>query len=612
MHIATSSLTKDRTFVTLAAATASAFSVLLRPDWFLPNPQNIDEWIYLGLAHDYWEMPESLNYKVSRLPWVLLLSPATRARDVDTAFLALQGALLFLSLLAIGLATLEFGKSLNRRTVALGVVALGSTYFGLSTAGGAAYHTALSNPLSGAIVFVAIFALVRTPTRTIFFLWGVLFAVGIHTNIHIAFYTPALVAITIIQVKSTKEVFGAAVWALLGSLFATAFLGLIAAASGQAFLFWALGLRTAIAVSQSLEAWYVPLGWEFIKVPAFQYLILPFAAVLLALLVVTARRHFNSRGERELVLLSTFTIVTGIVWLSLHALGILMLAPSYFAAPLQVPSLMLLGVAAASGRATLRSGTELRFRFQAWSHYACSRYAPILFAFILSLLSAAVVFGGSAWASNFSPQAIWAAPVIVVALIAVSIFRSGQSEATYLAIFLLLLAPLITPSSWHAPYVTECRGERSEMLPGAMELRNFLLENATSQAVVVVSSSAYQGSSENRGEYRDRSAFAERCVAGDSAMFPLSALFTIHDYSRYFTLYFSPGAGSEWAAERDNVVRLIQESGAKKLVVIAPDRFEATKVLNALILVRGTGDEFLESAIRSGVRQAYVIVESIP
>ena len=177
----------DSTIITLVPLTL----VLLNRNWIYARYFNIDEWMYVGYGYHYLDPTfYATNYKISRLPWVLLEALIRGALPP-----LVSSWILALGVLALGNIALYFAlKTPLGRLPALfaGIFIAGLTF--MHANGGPDYH----NTLAGAFYCLAMLFCARSARQAsisgdVVFL-GVFTALSIHTNPVFTNLAPILVA----------------------------------------------------------------------------------------------------------------------------------------------------------------------------------------------------------------------------------------------------------------------------------------------------------------------------------------------------------------------------------------------------------------------------------
>lgn len=317
-------------------------TVLIFLDQFFPSLDWLDEWIYFGLGHDYWSVPID-NYKGSRLTWLFPLAV------VHYLFPPIAGQVLlqWLCLTLGGLSALLLLRRLVHPLLAVVVSVIAVSSWALRAVGGADYHNTIAVPLVATMMLALVWAAESTRLRRWFWA-GVIAGLAIHANLLNLFMVPFFFLLIALYWRARGQtmswaVVGRALGGLLtGIVGVTLVMGSVALASGQAFLFWWIGLKTAITASTAQGAWYVSAFdltyWSSVR----PYLFAPMAAAIGGIVylvgVVTSGRL---PASRQAAFILSFLVLAGL-WLALHIIGVLALIPDYFAIQLQYPALIAL------------------------------------------------------------------------------------------------------------------------------------------------------------------------------------------------------------------------------------------------------------------------------
>ena len=317
------------------------FLLLINNTWIYAKYANLDEWTYVGYGYDYLD-PTFLatNYKISRLPWVLLEAL------VRGAFPPLISSwILAFGVLALGNIALYFALRIPfGRLPALfaGIFIAGLTF--MHANGGADYH----NTLAGAFYCFAMLFSARcarqqfSPRDLVFF--GASIGLSIHTNPVFINLAPILVAQYLLlyhwQYKEFPPLVPAALSATFGAVAVTLLLGFVNFSLGRQFLFFSEQLKLVssfIADRSQQKQWWEP--WSSFWFLNFPYMGLFFAGTLLSIttLAIAAPRWSRSPRHAHASLYSAAYLCAILIWVFWQSMGQTAFEPSYFAYPLGFP-----------------------------------------------------------------------------------------------------------------------------------------------------------------------------------------------------------------------------------------------------------------------------------
>jgi hypothetical protein len=244
-------------------------------------PGWLDSYVYLGYFWHYaehlWVFDDNLNYKISRLPWVLpgfvvhSLLPAVAAAQI-LAYSTLTSAAVALYL--------HVRDALMDRYVAAFAALILAFGTGLHAPGGWYYHT-----LAAAGYYLwACWLLVRAAAaHRHAAIWsaaaGVSFAAAVHTHVFLAVFAPLLVllywgALNVDQNRWSRWR-TAIVAAAAGGVALTAILGAINRISGGVWLFFLPQVEIALKLSKGDPWWLSTEHW----LPNATYLVVPIALI---------------------------------------------------------------------------------------------------------------------------------------------------------------------------------------------------------------------------------------------------------------------------------------------------------------------------------------------
>ena len=262
--------------------------LLLNQNWIYARYFNIDEWMYVGYGYSYLDPTfYATNYKISRLPWVLLEAL------VRGSFPRLASSwILAFGVLALGNIALYFALRIPfGRLPALfaGIFIAGLTF--MHANGGADYH----NTLAGAFYCLSMFFCARCarqqlPLRDLVF-FGAALALAVHTNPLFINLAPILFAQYLLSYRVNHLKFPPLIPVLflgtVGAVGVTVLLGVINFSFGRQFLFFAEQLKLVsdfIADSSQQKTWWEP--WSSRWYLNFPYMGVFFAGTLLSIVTL--------------------------------------------------------------------------------------------------------------------------------------------------------------------------------------------------------------------------------------------------------------------------------------------------------------------------------------
>ena len=227
----------------LLATLAPLVLLIANRDWFFSPEGFLDPWQYVGFFRLYEDLDYSPeDYKLARLPWILVGYGITRSAPTMAAAYLLHG--IFLCALPLTL----FGATyaLLKRISLAGVLAMCvGFYTHAHGSGGWDYHNTPSGPLYLATLWVAVLPSSLGGGAAALTLAGALAALTAHTNITMVSLFPALIYLHLVASReengrwpSGRMLFARIGWAFVGALLATAVLGGINWMVGRDFVFF--------------------------------------------------------------------------------------------------------------------------------------------------------------------------------------------------------------------------------------------------------------------------------------------------------------------------------------------------------------------------------------
>lgn len=581
----------------VAVVLAAAVVVALFPDSFAPDLGYIDEWIYVGLGHDYWTTVLE-NYKHSRLTWLLPLALTTRFLPPVSGFLALQAGCLALG---AGSAVLLLRRVVSPAlAAAAGVVAVLTWSF--VAVGGAAYHNTIALPLVATVCLAIVWAIDRR-TLSGWIVAGAIAGLMVHANLLTLFMVPYLVAVYALWAWTRNQlgrrgVAQAVLGLLLGAVGLTIVFGLISVVTGQAFFFWWTGLRTAVASSTGQGAWYLPLFGSWLG--EARYLFMPAIAALGSGVLLLGGWVRGGLPRSRAVVFPVAFLILAAVWVLLQAIGVLALQPDYFAIQLQYPSLI--AVVSLLGCRDLRPIAR-----PAYHTAKGSSDSPWLILTTGLVISAALILL-FLWSPEFVPLGwvesggFWV--TVALAGLAVGLaawLPAGRAGLAAFAAGALVLFALVLATQGQnrtATYLLSCRGTKVAALPVVDALHEVIADRVAFAAAhgretaVVVSGSTISASSADAERIRETGPFdyldetvGATCVQGLGSALPSAVAQGL--YSQW-PAWFVPvrkgtsglaAVGTQWDISREG-------RGAWSVVLMAPTRTELDRLIR----------EFSESA----------------
>jgi hypothetical protein len=602
------------------AATVSIFS-----DAFVPDLGYVDEWVYVGMAEDYW-LTELSNYKHSRLTWLLPLAAIARLWPTIDGYLALQAASLALGALS--------ALALLRRIVspsyalAAGIFAVMSWSF--AAVGGATYHNTLALPLVATMAFALVWAADRGDLKG----WMVAGGVGallVHANLLAGFMLLYFVAVLALwqwakRRKMSMRAVGLALSGLLGGAVAmTVMLGFASLATGQTFLFWWTGLETAVVASTSQGAWYLPVFGDWLA--QARYLYLPVIAFIAALVLGAAVVTRKSLPHSTAAVFPAAFLVLALSWVGLHAVGVLALQPDYFAIQLQYPALLaifsLLGCRSLDPLGQAIGSSPGPPRPESLVRVLVTGLGAVAALLVVLLWRLDVI--PFEW---FGSEGLWT--IVVLSGLAVGCAAWVPRGRAWLGIapagiLLVLSLAVTTPGQRAFAYVEECWGSKAAALDVVRDARNVVADvSARNRAAgrstaVVVSGSSYLLSPEDDAALRQRTPFAymdgtdvARCWSGWGLTIPIAVVNTI--YAQWPETWFVPVPSGQLAlsaiAVNWDTSRPAREGWSP--VIIAPSEAEVQRLVREMRVDAPEGARYRIEKYAHSPFEAWVAWEERP
>ena len=326
--------------------------LLLNQNWIYARYYSIDEWMYVGYGYHY---PDptfyATNYKISRLPWVLLEAL------VRGSFPSLVSSwMLAFGVLALGNIALYFALKIPfGRLPALfaGIFMAGQTF--MHANGGPDYH----NTLAGAFYCLSMFLCARCarqglPLRDLVF-FGAALALTVHTNPVFINLAPILLVQYLLSYRVNHLKFPPFIPALflgtVGAVAVTLLLGVINFSFGRQFLFFSEQLKLVsdfIADSSLQKVWWEP--WSSYWFLNFPYMGIFFAGTLLSIVILAIAAPLRSASSHYAYasIFSAAYLCAVLIWVFWQSIGQTAFEPSYFAFPLGFPLAGAVAAAAAT------------------------------------------------------------------------------------------------------------------------------------------------------------------------------------------------------------------------------------------------------------------------
>ncbi|MBV8827840.1 MAG: hypothetical protein JO108_01280 [Acidobacteriaceae bacterium] len=326
---------------------------LLNQNWIYTKYSNLDEWMYVGLGYHYLDpIFYATNYKIGRLPWVLLeavvrgsFSPLVSSWILAFGVLALGNIAFYFAL------RIHFGRL---PALFASLFLAGMTF--MHANGGADYH----NTLAGAFYCLSMLLAAKCAregclARDLVF-FGASLALTVHTNPVFINLLPVLLAQCLISCRVSDRAFPplvpSAFCLAFGALAVTVLLGFVNFAIGRQFLFFSEELellRKFVADSSQQKQWWEP--WSSFWFLKFPYMGLFLAGALLssATLIIAVLRRSLSSNYAHATLYAAANLCAILIWTFWQSIGQTAFEPSYFAYPLGFPLAGAIAAALATG-----------------------------------------------------------------------------------------------------------------------------------------------------------------------------------------------------------------------------------------------------------------------
>lgn len=337
-------------------------------EWVFTRPDWVDTWMYFGFFRHY-DVSDYLagNKKIARLPWILvgfvinkLFTPTVAAIVLHVGCFAL-GAFYFYRL----------AFELFGRPAAVIATLAYITWVPNHGSGGWDYH----NTLLPVLYFTAYRALIWASSAergkfAKFFVFGVLYALAVHTNLLVILLVPALIARAVYQRRRTdvrgmngRWLRDVATGTVLGGLSITCVLGLVNVISGRSFFFWnILVSRSAFLVEHPVleKSWWFPWSdpWWTSNIDT------PMINVVVILILAFAVFHRHGWSLRASMVSSAACamleyMLSVAVFAFGQTLGHPLLEPFYMAMPLTLPMFLAIAALVSEIGSDVRYGTAL-------------------------------------------------------------------------------------------------------------------------------------------------------------------------------------------------------------------------------------------------------------
>ena len=329
--------------VAAAALALVVVGLVARNDsWIYTRIGWLDPWTYVGFGYSY-DKPafDADDYKLARLPWILVEFYTRRVFAPVAAQYVLQLGLLFLEGIFFFLA---IRRLLGWAPALVGAAFLVTIPFAHG-AGGADYNATLSGPLY-ALAFFALTAAAPSERALPPLLFGISFGLLLHTNFVYLNLAPALIIhFSAIRRQATKLFWSRAtvrfaLYAALGVLVTTAGLAIVNRAHGRDWLFFAnlfnfatdflLGIRSQDPWRESwASGWYDSQFYPGLLAAAF---------VVSAALLFAASMNAGTWTKRfQVINLCAQYLCLILIWTFWQTMGQTALQPYYYAYPLWIP-----------------------------------------------------------------------------------------------------------------------------------------------------------------------------------------------------------------------------------------------------------------------------------
>jgi hypothetical protein len=417
--------------------------LLLNQNWIYPKYSNLDEWMYVGLGYNYFDPAfYTTNYKISRLPWVLMEA------IVRGSFPPLVSSwILAFGVLALGNIALYFALKIPfGRFPALFACIFIAGFTFMYANGGADYHNTLAGAFYClAMLFCARCAHQRLPLRDLAF-FGASIALSIHTNPLFVNLAPILFAQYLMCYRADHLNFppliSAVFLAAVGAVGVTFLLGFINMSLGRQFLFFDQQFRllsSFIADSSLQKPWWEP--WSSYWFLDMQYLGALFAGTLLSVTTIFIAAPLKSVSARyaNSIIFSAAYLCGVLIWVFWQSIGQTALQPRYFAFPLGFPLSGAVGAAMATAvarqsRTWLLTGASVCFAVATIAGIHNATLVNTLLGGFSYPLGArvAIAFSVAFAILLFVRRSLWFAPLAALALStanAISVFAVSDYSA---------------------------------------------------------------------------------------------------------------------------------------------------------------------------------------
>lgn len=329
-----------RTDIAVLMSVPCVFAII-NSNWIYSIIGWLDSWYYVGYGLNYSD-PQFLNdnYKISRLPWILIEFAVRQTFNPVVSSWILQLGCLLTTAAALYLA---LSRVFDRFPAFLGTLVFIANPF-VYASGGADYQTSCS----GAFYALTWLWLARTgefgfsPARL--FIAGALGAATIHSNILFINFVPLLLGYYIVAYKNSHEAWPplarSAGFAASGAILFTAALCLVNWAVGRSPFFFMPQFKIVSSyVADSSHEKYWWHSWSSGWFLTARY-IWPFAAayiVSLILLVTRIPKVVDIKSKRSLLMYVGAHVFACTLWIFWQTMGHTALDWSYFAYPLAFP-----------------------------------------------------------------------------------------------------------------------------------------------------------------------------------------------------------------------------------------------------------------------------------
>jgi hypothetical protein len=315
---------------------------LVNREWLFTIPGEDDPWRYIGLGYYYFNDSGlySTNYKVSRVPWILI-------EYVIREIFSPANAEIILGLSFIILGSIGFYLLVSRifdRRIGFISAALLSTYSYYLVSRSVDYHNAAGSMfLIWSLYFLTLAIQSVKNQRGWFFVTGLVFGIAVHIELVVLCCFPAII-VQFLMLNSGKKrsIWMPILFSLLGFLLVTGLFGVASVLSGRDFFFFMKQLNYVAAYSDlfgTTTHTIANIKW----VLQATHLALPFAAFLFAagwfvrnlVKFLQSNLTINRNNWLQTGFYLQFTLV-GLVWLIGSRIQVEMLGGYYFIQPLYI------------------------------------------------------------------------------------------------------------------------------------------------------------------------------------------------------------------------------------------------------------------------------------